>query len=238
MFGWRTPRSASAANGIYVCVAQLGELPVKRMLALLSAGERARAAHIRHHEAWRQFVLTRGLLRMMLARFTGAVPETFVIEDGGGEAPYLARNPWKLHFNVSHSHDCVAVAVGGEALGVDIEWLDQAGDWSTLAEVCFHPQERAYLEALPRGERAEAFAGIWTRKEARIKATGEGFRADPSGFSTVPFDQPVQIESNKAPGADWYTRPTAAPPGYKVAIACNDRSSTIAMIEAASILGG
>jgi 4'-phosphopantetheinyl transferase len=238
MFGWRTPRSTSAANGIRVCVAHLGELPVKRMLALLSAGECARAARIKHYEAWRQFVLTRGLLRMMLAHCTGAVPETFAIEDGGGEAPHLTHNPWELHFNVSHSNDCVAVAVGGEALGVDIERIDQAGDWSPLAWVCFHPEERAYLDALPRAERAEAFAEIWTRKEARIKATGEGFRADPSRFSTVPFDHPVRTESNKAPGANWYTRPTTAPAGYKVAIACNDRSSTIAMIEATSILEG
>jgi 4'-phosphopantetheinyl transferase len=226
----------SAASGIVVCVAHLAELPLEQMLAVLSAPERARATRIRHHEAWRQFVLTRALLRMVLAHCTGAEPESFAIKDGGGEAPYLTHNPWKLSFNVSHSHDCVAVAMGGDALGVDIERIDSEGDWRSLAGICFHPQERTLLEALPPAKRAEVFADIWTRKEARIKATGEGFRTDPSRFSTVPFDGPVQVEDGGAADVSWFTRPIPAPAGHRAAIACKDPSSTIAMMDAASIL--
>ncbi len=236
MAGWRTPRRVSAAKGIFVCFAHLRDLPVAQMMAALSAPERVRAGRIRHHEAWRQFVLTRGLLRLMLAHVTGAEPAGFDIDDGGGNAPYLAHNSWKLSFNVSHSHDCVAVAVGDEALGIDIERVGPDGAWRPLAEVCFHPLEQAFLAGLPETTRAEGFTGIWTRKEARIKATGEGFRIDTSRFSTVPFEGPVSVEDSREGTQDWYTRPLAAPAGYKAAIASRCASSTIVSIDAAAIL--
>ena len=207
------------------------------MLAVLSRAERARASRIRHHEAWRQFVLTRGLLRLMLAEATGAFPENFEIDDGGGNAPFLTDNPWNVSFNVSHSHDCVAVAVGPEALGVDIERVDGASDHAQLAEVCYHPRERRYLDAQVPADRAEAFFDIWTRKEARLKATGQGFRADPAHFCTVPFDAPVSAEDAHADGRDWYTQPLAAPAGYKAAIASADPSSTIRRIDASALMG-
>jgi len=224
------------AKGIFVCFAHLRDLPVPQMMAALSASERVRAGRIRHHEAWRQFVLTRGLLRLMLAHATGAEPASFDIDDAGGGAPYLAHNPWKLSFNVSHSRDCVAVAVGDEALGIDIERVGPDGEWEPLAEVCFHPQERAFLQALPEAERAEGFTGIWTRKEARIKATGEGFRTDPSRFSTVPFEGPVSVEDRGKQMQDWYTQPLAAPAGYKAAMASSHAASTIISVDAATIL--
>jgi 4'-phosphopantetheinyl transferase len=206
------------------------------MLAVLSTAERARMARIRHHEAWRQFVLARGLLRMMLAHCTGAAPECLAIEDRDGEAPCLVHNPWKLHFNVSHSHDRVAVAVGTEAVGVDIERIDREGDWRPLAKVCFHPREQAYLCELPEHHRADAFAGIWTRKEARIKATGDGFRADPCRFSTVPFDGSVRVQDGREHTTSWYTHALAAPAGYRAAIACRSRSSTITMVDAGTVV--
>ena len=236
MTGWRTPRRVSAAKGIFVCFAHLRDLPVTQMMATLSASERARANRIRHHEAWRQFVLTRGLLRLMLAHCTGAEPASFDIDDGGGSAPYLAHNHWNLSFNVSHSHDCIAVAVGDEALGIDIERVGPDGEWRPLAEMCFHPQEQAFLAALPEAERASSFTGIWTRKEARIKATGEGFRIDPSRFSTVPFAEPVSIEDSREGTQPWYTRPLTAPAGYKAAIASASASSTIVSVDTSMIV--
>ncbi len=236
MTGWRTPRRVSAAKGIFVCFAHLRDLPVAQMMAALSASECVRAGCIRHHEAWRQFVLTRGLLRLMLAHITGVAPASFEIDDGGGNAPYLLHNPWKVSFNVSHSHDCVAVAVGDEALGIDIERIGPDGEWVPLAQVCFHPQEQAFLAALPEAERAEGFTGIWTRKEARIKATGEGFRTDPSRFSTVPFDGPVSVEDGREGTQTWYTRPLPAPAGYRAAIASGSAASTIIHIDAGAIV--
>jgi 4'-phosphopantetheinyl transferase len=205
------------------------------MLAVLSAAERTRAARIRHHEAWRQFVLTRGLLRLMLAEVTGAAAESLCIDDGGGNAPFLTHNPWNVSFNVSHSHDCVVVAIGHEALGVDIERVDSFSGCEQLARVCYHPREREFLDSQAPADRAESFFDIWTRKEARLKATGQGFRVDPSHFCTVPPDKPVSGEGVAAGERDWYTRPLSAPDGYKAAIACVSPSSTIDRIEAATL---
>ena len=237
MLDCATSRPTAATAGIAVCFAHLQDLPVSTMLAVLSAQERARAARIRHHEAWRQFVLTRGLLRLMLADVTAAPAENFAIDDGGGNAPTLTDNPWNVSFNVSHSHDCVVVAVGHEALGVDVERVSRSSGHEQLATVCYHPRERHFLDTQTPGDKAEAFFDIWTRKEARLKATGQGFRVDPAHFCTVPFDRPVSVEDTEADGQIWYTRPLNAPAGYKAAIASVSPSSTIRHIEAATLTG-
>lgn len=237
MLDCATSRQPAATTGIAVCFAHLAELPVSTMLAVLSAQERARASRIRHHEAWRQFVLTRGLLRLMLAEVTGAAAQSFAIDDGTGNAPFLAINPWNVSFNVSHSHECVVVAVGPEALGVDIERVDAASDYAQLAKVCYHPRERQFLDAQPPAAQAEVFFDIWSRKEARLKATGHGFRVDPAHFCTVPFDKPVSVKDTGGDGQEWYTHPLAAPAGYRAAIATASASSTISCIEAAALTG-
>jgi 4'-phosphopantetheinyl transferase len=50
-----------------------------------------------------------------------------------------------------------------------------------LAARCFSPRENAALQLVPEAQRREAFFNCWTRKEAYIKAMGEGL--------THPLDQ-------------------------------------------------
>lgn len=200
-------------------MARFQDLPANELLAVLSEGERERAERIKHHEAWRQFVLTRGLLRLMLARYTGCAPSGFDIVEGEGNAPRLADNPWNLSFNVSHSHDWAAIAVGDKPLGIDIERLDRHADCEQIAEVCYHERERELLRAAPQAKVADTFFDIWTRKEACLKATGKGFSADPSRFSTVPFQGPIIVDGEACNEQGWYTQPLSAPAGYKAALA-------------------
>ncbi len=80
-----------------------------------------------------------------------------------------------LGFNLSHSGSLVAIALArGREVGVDIESVHQMDDWPRLAGRIFSPRELCELHSLPRQQQPQAFFNGWTRKEAYLKATGEG----------------------------------------------------------------
>ena len=80
-----------------------------------------------------------------------------------------------MSFNLSHAHELVLYAIaGGRATGVDIEYMRTDLADMAIAEQFFSPCEVATLHALPTEARCTAFFNCWTRKEAYIKARGEG----------------------------------------------------------------
>ena len=83
-------------------------------------------------------------------------------------------------FNLSHSGMYVAAAFGTEDIGVDVE-LMRTGK-QKIAQRFFAEDERKYLEKCWTDE---AFTGIWTRKEAYIKAVGTGIAMSLDSFSTM-----------------------------------------------------
>jgi 4'-phosphopantetheinyl transferase len=214
---------------------RLEDLAIGEMVAVLSRSERKRAEQIRHHEPWRQFVLTRGFLRLMIAQYADCPQAAIDIVDGEGEAPRLVDNPRSINFSVSHSCDWSAIAVGTRPLGIDIERINQEGNWRQIADLCFHEDELAFLQAVPPEKRVDAFFDIWCRKEALLKASGEGFRADPTRFSTVPFDRAVCVKSAGETGESWYMRSLPAPHGYKAAMAGSGPSREVIRVDAANV---
>jgi phosphopantetheine--protein transferase-like protein len=71
----------------------------------------------------------------------------------------------------------IALAHGCE-VGVDLEQIDRLAEWSLLAERIFSSRELTELRAVPTSKRRVAFFKGWTRKEAYLKATGEGLTDD------------------------------------------------------------
>ena len=102
---------------------------------------------------------------------------------GKNGKPYLGTGQGErlpLMFNLSHSGTYVAAAFGTEDVGVDVE-LIRTGK-QKIAQRFFAEDERKYLEKCWTDE---AFTGIWTRKEAYIKAVGTGIAMSLDSFSTM-----------------------------------------------------
>jgi len=142
--------------------------------------ERERAAAFKFPAHRDRFVRGRGMVRKALAVRLGQDPRSLRFVLGGRGKPSLAEAGASWHFNLSHSEDLAALAMAAfPDLGIDLERCDRSVDVSGLSRRCFLPREIERIEARSGAERIQAFFWTWTAKEARMKATGEGFALSP-----------------------------------------------------------
>ncbi len=142
------------------------------MRDLLATDEHARADRFRFERDRSRYIVGRATLRLLLARYMGAEPAELEIGYGEFDKPYLDGGP---SFNLSHSGHVAlyAFAAAGE-LGIDVELDDADLSREQIAERFFSPVEVGVLRALPTDVQPRAFLTCWTRKEAFIKARGDG----------------------------------------------------------------
>ncbi|MGI8990834.1 MAG: 4'-phosphopantetheinyl transferase family protein, partial [Bryobacteraceae bacterium] len=151
-------------------------------LKVLSPDERERAARFRFERLQRSFILTRGALRILLGHYLETSPAGIQFEYGAKGKPHLAA-PSRIEFNVSHSGELALFAFTLDCeLGVDVEQIRPMPDMRAIAAQFFHEEEAAELMTLPASRREHAFFLCWTRKEAYIKAIGDGLSAPLDGF--------------------------------------------------------
>jgi 4'-phosphopantetheinyl transferase len=187
--GWALP-----AGEVHVWRASL-ERPaqtVERMRRLLASDEQRRADRFRFERDRSRYVVGRALLRGLLARYMGAEPEELEFEYGEFRKPAVREGPW---FNVSHSGPIVlyAFSSGGE-VGIDVELDDADFARERIAERFFSPSEVGVLRSLPAGVQPRAFLTCWTRKEAFIKARGDGLSLALDSFDvTIAPDTPAAV---------------------------------------------
>ena len=159
---------------------------LERCAAMLTADERARHDRFVFAKDRHQFLVTRGTIRSLAARYLGVDPAACRFEADRYGRPSLAHPAGAAFaFNLSHTAGLVACAIarGGE-IGVDVEdtTRDAHGD---LPRRFFSTAEADALEALPAGERQARFYEYWTLKEAYIKARGMGLSLPLDGFSML-----------------------------------------------------
>ena len=205
----------------------LPEAPRQRLRALLNDEERARADRFIFEIHRNRFICAHGLLRTLLGQVLGVPPEDVAFATEAGGKPILATalqtRPERLHFNLSHSGDYGLLGVSwGRVIGVDLEILRSTTDHAALARRCFSADEVADWKALPPAEREDGFFLAWTRKEAFIKATGEGLRRELRSFSvTLSPHQRAELYStapDKKEKECWQLFNLEPPPGYKAAL--------------------
>ena len=144
---------------------------------VLSSDEAERAARFRFEHLRHFFTLSRGALRVLLGRYLGVPASRLQFTYGSNGKPSLAASV-PVKFNVSHSGDLTLFAFTlGCEVGVDVEQVRRIPEMEEIATRFFSTEEAAELLALPAHERERAFFRCWTRKEAYIKAIGEGLSA-------------------------------------------------------------
>ena len=162
---------------------------------LLSPDEKQRAAKFHYPEDRAHFINARGILRSLLGQYLNlAATEVAFTYSAYGKPDLATEAP--INFNVSHAGGYGLFGfTSGAPLGVDLEKIDESIEVERLASRFFSPIEAAAVLALSPHDRPAAFFRTWTRKEAFIKAHGEGLSLPLDQFSvTVPLDERVQLQ--------------------------------------------
>lgn len=145
----------------------------------------------------RRFLISRGILRELLAHYMDTEPAEVKFKYNEQGKPSLddRHTSWPLAFNLSHSGDLALVAIAvGRDIGVDVEYCraSSVADRMRVARRYFSKSEYAYLERQPVEDRVASFYRLWTCKEAFIKARGLGLTVPLASFD-------VGLEDEKRP---------------------------------------
>ncbi len=227
---WKVPPQEPflANNEVHVWCATLDQ-PLARQTQLekiLSSDEYSRAKRFRFEDGRRHFIAGRALLRVLLGRYLHSAPERiqFAYTTNGKPFLVLQGHTQGIEFNVSHSHTLALYAfVQHHAVGVDIEYMHTLPDADAIVDHFFSVQEQRVFHALPTEQQLAAFFAGWTRKEAYLKACGDGLMVPLSQFevSLAPEEAAriLAIEGDVSKADGWFLHDLAIPDAmYKAAV--------------------
>ncbi len=167
---------------VWCSVLRCGPEVLSGLDRLLSPDETHRASRFRNTELRRRFVVSRGVLRRVLAGCLNTNPGELTFTSDANGKPHLAKER-ALQFNLAHTADLMLLAVTrGAPLGVDVERIRRLSDPRGIARRFFSAREADWLCQVNAAELDRAFFRLWTRKEAILKATGEGIS---SGLNSI-----------------------------------------------------
>ena len=220
------PRRDHLDGRIVVWIAHLSQakeaLPV--LDSFLDARDRERAARFRFPDDRARFIIGRALIRQGLGRYLGQPPEGIDLAYTDLGRPYFPHDE-KIAFSLSHTQELVAFALtSGARVGIDLEAIQPNLDLPELAERIFFPVDLAKFQALPFVEKLPAFYRAWTRKEAYLKARGEGI-AEALQQISVSFGTEASVpiaDTRCQPPESWRLITPPLPAGYAGALACDE----------------
>ena len=217
-------RLTLAPEEVHLWQAALDDRLAESVKHLLSADEISRADRFHFARDRNHFMAGRGFLRTLLSVYLGISPDELRFSYAEKGKPFLEEiQQAGLNFNLAHSHGMAIYALSqGRAIGVDLEYVreDLAGE--KIAERFFSPREVEVLKKVPAELRKEAFFNCWTRKEAYIKARGEGLSMSLDDFDvSLGPGEPAALLLNQTEPAEvtrWTMRSIPVPSGYVAAL--------------------
>ena len=195
-------------------------------VTVLSEDERERVARFIFEKDRQFFAACRATLRLLLQGYLDVPAADIKFSYSERGKPKLLFET-DLQFNVSHSGGLAIFAfTHGCEPGVDVEKHKPMSDLQNIARRFFCAEECAQLTAQPEYERADAFFRCWTRKEAYIKATGDGLSAPLDQFQVTFLKDDdcrfVHINGDKKEASRWTLQNLELDAGFAGAVAYRD----------------
>ena len=178
----------------------------------------------------RRYLVTRALVRTVLARYVPLAPRDWRFAVNAYGRPEIASPEGRsagLTFNVSHTRDLIVLGVTrGRALGVDVENVGGREFVTDVARRYFAAAEVSALARVPAAQQHHRFLEYWTFKESYIKARGMGLSLPLDRFSLhFPGDHEVELRIDRELGDDarrWELVQLRPSPEYLLAV-CAER---------------
>jgi 4'-phosphopantetheinyl transferase len=187
-----------------------------------------RSARFQFERDQQRFIVARGALRDLLGRYLHTQPSQLRFTCNEFGKPDLSPEFGnRLKFNLSHSAGLALIAIATASnVGVDLEYIRAQSDYADIARRFFSAAEVEYLMALPSHLYTEAFFSCWTKKEAYLKACGEGLATPLNSFSVPPTTDPAHtpvdlhvVSRDIVPAKRWSLFTLRPAPGYAGALA-------------------
>ena len=177
-----------------------------------------------------RYVFAHGFLREVLACYVqeSASDLVFNLTDRG--KPFLLNYP-ELSFNMSHTENAWALAIVQSScqLGIDIEYFKKRDSWAGLVKKCFALEESDYWQGLNAEEQGRVFYQLWVRKEAFVKAVGQGITLGLNACVLNPrvMDQFLRVPESCGLAIDWAVYPLNLADDLLGAVVCNQTELTL-----------
>lgn len=209
---------------VHVWLARLGEEKAAPLEPFLSPDEQARVKRFRFERDKKQFIVGRGLLRVILGKYLKAKPEQICFEYNKFGKPSIASDSHAdIKFNLSHSDGLALYAFArNREIGVDLERIKSSLIEDGMLAQFLTSQEKACFKRLAENEKNRFFFECWTRKEAYLKARGNGLslpanQIEISAVSKSPAKIIDKISEFRQPRFYFQNLPPI--PGYAAALA-------------------
>lgn len=221
-------RELILSNEVHVWHAFLDVTAIEfeNLLGFLSTDEHERARRFHFEKDQRRFIVARGILRKILGDYLGVNPIDICFEYNQFGKPILAPvfDNDNVCFNISHSDAYALYAINrGKKIGIDIERVRGEVAFMEIAQKFFSKNEINSLESINKNKRAELFFQYWTRKEAFVKAIGEGvsFPMEKYDVSLINGSvlSPVTLQENNRESPSFYIQDLFPGNDYAAAIA-------------------
>jgi len=199
-----------------------------RLYATLTADERQRSARFQFDRDRQRFIVARGVLRELLGRYLQTDPsDVSFVYNAFGKPALRPDFGSQLKFNLSHAAGLALIAIAcASSVGVDLEYIRMQSDHAEIARRFFSAAEVDSLSGLQSHAYTAAFFSCWTKKEAYVKARGEGLTIPLNDFSVPLTTDPAHgredfcVASRDGVSAARWSLYTLRPaPGYAGALA-------------------
>lgn len=199
---------------------------VQYLEQVLSEDEQIRARRFYFERHNKYFIVGRGLLRMILGGYLHIEPCSlqFCYTSKGKPALTKLFGDSMISFNLSHSHGVAVYAITyGRKIGIDIERIRPISYAERIADRFFSDNEKTVFRSLPDHQKLRGFFNCWTRKEAYLKAVGDGLAGSLDKFEVTitPGEQArlLHIEGEPQEVSRWSIHDLAPGSGYAAALA-------------------
>lgn len=148
---------------------------LKKLWTPLSDQEKTQAEKFINKPLRDRYVMSHGLLRYLLSLYISSEPHEIQYSVNQFGKPFLKEKSSRVQFNMSHSKDYAAYIIGLDyQIGIDIEWKDKTINFEEISDLVLSPAETNNFKTLEPKKKFHTFYDIWTKKEAIVKAIGEG----------------------------------------------------------------
>jgi 4'-phosphopantetheinyl transferase len=230
------PESWRLSNGdvnIFCAALNQPTSSMKEFERTLDSGEISRSERFLLEADRSRFVVSRGILRRLLGLLSGTDPSKIRFRYSSHGKPSLdgSLSEKGIRFNMSHSNHLALYAFSiDREVGVDLEYIRPFEALKEFVDRFFSEKEKIFLKNLPLNDRTESFFKLWTRREALLKALGQGLTMaelfDPSGGEG---ERPglVGIKGNNENHPYYYVQQLKPAPNYVGAIAVEESNPRV-----------